>query len=338
MNLVAKALVELGIELDAYVKNTMDDALYQEYEAKVASAEVKNPWFIKKFVLKALDVWSKTLSANAIENWVATMPAQKENKMVAVIGAGNLPLVAFHDCISVLLSGHTLWLKCSSDDEVLLPFILNRLAGKCVELSKKIVLKTEGLQKADALIATGSDNSARYFEYYFRHMPTLLRKNRTSVAVLDESTTDEELKALTNDMFIYFGRGCRSVGKFFVHENFDVQRIFENSQHFSFFKDHNKYANNFDYHRAIYLMNVDKFLENDFFVLKESDAMHAPVSVYFYERFTSIDSVIEKLAEHKDELQVVCGKGFDNALGANQCPSLTDYADGVDVLAFLATI
>jgi hypothetical protein len=338
MNLVAKALVELGIELDAYVKNTMDDALYQEYEAKVAYAEIKNPWFIKKFVIQSLEIWSQSLSSQNIENWLASTPKASEHKTIAVIGAGNLPLVAFHDCISVLISGHTLWLKCSSDDEVLLPFILERLTTKCPGLDNKIELKTQGLQKADALIATGSDNSARYFEYYFRHMPTLLRKNRTSVAILDETTTDEELKMLASDMFVYFGRGCRSVSKLFVHENFDIQRIFENSVDYSYFKDHNKYVNNFDYHRAIYLMNVDKFLENDFFVLKESDGMHAPVSVYFYERFSKIEHVIEKLADHKDQLQVVSGNGFENTIGSNQCPTLCDYADGVDVLAFLAKV
>ncbi len=338
MNLVAKALVELGIELDAYVNNTMDDALYQEYESKIAYAEIKNPWFIKKFVIQSLEIWSQSLSEQNIAEWIASVPKNPIPKTIAVIGAGNLPLVAFHDCISVLVSGHSLWLKCSSDDEVLLPFILKRLIAHCPELVNKFELKTQELQKADALIATGSDNSARYFEYYFRHIPTLLRKNRSSVAILDETTSDEELKMLANDMFVYFGRGCRSVSKLFVHENFNIQRIFENSVDFNYFKDHNKYANNFDYHRAIYLMNVDKFLENDFFVLKESDGMHAPVSVYFYERYSNIDSVIEKLADHKDQLQVVCGKGFENPLGSNQCPTLNDYADGVDTLAFLAKV
>lgn len=338
MNLVAKALVELGNELDAYVNNTMDNALYQEYEAKVAQAEVKNPWFIKKFIFQALEVWSQTLTPLAVEAWTSSVSNSDSGKTIAVIGAGNLPLVAFHDCISVLVSGHKLWLKCSTDDEVLLPFVLERLVAQAPELNKQIELKSQDLQKADALIATGSDNSARYFEYYFRHMPTLLRKNRSSVAVLDENTSDEELQMLAHDMFVYFGRGCRSVSKLFVHDNFDIQRIFENSVEYNYFKDHNKYANNFDYHRAIYLMNVDKFLENDFFVLKESDGMHAPVSVYFYERYSNIDVVIEKLADHKDQLQVVCGKGFENSIGSNQCPSLTDYADGVDVLQFLAEL
>ena len=339
MNLVAKALVELGFELEAYVNNTMDNALFQEYEAKVASAEVKNPWFVKKFILQALEVWARTLSASNIEEWTRSISDKNlSEKNIAVIGAGNLPLVAFHDCISVLVSGHNLWLKCSSDDEVLLPFVLNRLVAHAPHLSQKFLLKSQELQKADGLIATGSDNSARYFEYYFRHIPTLLRKNRSSVAVLDAATTDEELRALADDMFVYFGRGCRSVSKLFVHQDFDIQRIFECSQHYSYFKDHNKYANNFDYHRAIYLMNVDAFLENDFFVLKESEAMHAPVSVYFYERFENINTVIEKIANFKQELQVVSGKGFNNPLGLNQCPSLTDYADGVDVLEFLSKL
>lgn len=338
MNLVAKALVELGIELDAYVNNTMDDALYQQYEAKIRMAEVKNPWFIKKFVLQSIVVWSQTLSEAEISKWITSIPGNKKMKTIAVIGAGNIPLVALHDCLSVLVCGNALWLKCSSDDEELLPFILDRLAAHCDGLNEKIVLKTQGLHKADALIATGSDNSARYFEFYFKHMPTLLRKNRSSVAVLDDTTTDEELKKLASDMFGYFGRGCRSVSKLFVPENFNIQRIFENSTDFSFFKDHNKYANNFDYHRAIYLMNVDKFLENDFFVIKESDSMHAPVAVYFYERYKSMESVIDKLAEHKDALQVVSGPGFETSIGANQCPSLTDYADGVDTLSFLATV
>lgn len=338
MNLVANALIELGKELKAYSNNMLDDRLSLEYDEVLAKSEIKNPWFIKTFILQALDVWSDALSEKGVNEWLNNYTLNENIKNISVIGAGNIPLVAFHDCISVLASGHNLWLKCSTDDEVLLPFMLKRLTAFEKSLEQRVELKTRGLQNADALIATGSNNSSRYFEYYFRHMPKILRKNRSSVAVIPEDVTDETLQLLADDMFSYFGKGCRSVGKLFVHENFNIQRIFENSVKYSEFKNHNKYVNNFDYHRAIYLMNQDKFLENDFFAIKESENMHAPVGVYFYERFTDLNKVKEKIDAHSEELQVVSGLDATTAIGCNQLTTLLDYADGVDTMEFLQGI
>lgn len=335
MNLVANALIELGKELKAYTNNLLDDRLSLEYDEVIARAEINNPWFIKTFVLQALGVWADALTENGVDKWLKSYPQGKTAKNISVIGAGNIPLVAFHDCISVLASGHNLWLKCSTDDEILLPFIINRLLSFEKSLENSLELKTQGLQKADALIATGSNNSARYFEYYFRHMPMILRKNRSSVAVITDEVSNETLESLADDMFSYFGKGCRSVGKLFVPENFNIQRVFENSVKYSYFKNHNKYVNNFDYHRAIYLMNQDKFLENDFFVIRESDKMHAPVGVCFYERYSDLDKVKEKVNALSDELQVISGLDESAAIGCNQMTTLLDYADGVDTMEFL---
>lgn len=338
---LVSALVKFGSELGSVVNETADNELIEKYLEQFNIAKARNNWFDTDFLKEALFSWSEMLQESNLTSWLNAYDLQNiETKKVGVIGAGNLPLVALHDCLCVLISGHKLVLKPSADDESFLTFILKRLINHVPVWHENIEFKPERLNNIEALIATGSDNAAKQFDYYFKHIPRIVRKNRTSIAILNGDERDEDLLGLCKDMFTYFGRGCRSISKILVPEGFEVQRIFENSVGFNFLKDNTKYANNFDYHRAIYLMNRDKFLENDFFILREeNDKLHAPVSVYFYQYYSSNDEVDNLLMDLKDELQVVVdNRGGKSVFGENQNPKIDDYADKVDTLEFLSKL
>lgn len=338
---LVSALVKFGNELGSVVNETADNELIEKYLEQFNIAKARNNWFDADFLKEALFSWSAMLQESNLISWLNEYELENKNaKKVGVIGAGNLPLVALHDCLCVLISGNILVLKASADDETFLTFILNRLIKFIPEWQGKIEFKPERLNNIEALIATGSDNAAKQFEYYFKHIPRIVRKNRTSVAILNGNETDTDLVGLCKDMFTYFGRGCRSISKILVPQGFEIQRVFENSVGFNFLKDNTKYANNFDYHRAIYLMNRDKFLENDFFILREeNDKLHAPVSVYFYQYYSSNDEVDNLLMDLKDELQVVVdNRGGGSVFGENQNPKIDDYADKIDTLKFLSEL
>lgn len=338
---LVSALVKFGNELGSVVNETADNELIEKYLEQFNIAKARNNWFDADFLKEALFSWSAMLQESNLISWLNEYELKnKKAKKVGVIGAGNLPLVALHDCLCVLISGNILVLKASADDETFLTFILNRLIKLIPEWQGKIEFKPERLNNIEALIATGSDNAAKQFEYYFKHIPRIVRKNRTSVAILNGNETDTDLVGLCKDMFTYFGRGCRSISKILVPQGFEIQRVFENSVGYNFLKDNTKYANNFDYHRAIYLMNRDKFLENDFFILREeNDKLHAPVSVYFYQYYSSNDEVDNLLMDLKDELQVVIdNRGGESVFGESQTPKIDDYADKIDTLKFLSEL
>ena len=257
-------------------------------------------------------------------------------------------MVGWHDVLSVLIAGHHAVVKCSSEDKVLIPAairVLEETVG--VEFDGRLAFVQGTLQDVDAVIATGSANTNRYFEYYFRDLPKILRSQRTSVAVLDGSETHSELQALGSDVFRYYGLGCRSVTKLMLPRGFDLDRLFGAWVDWGFVAQNNKYANNYDYHKAVWLLNQEQLLENGFLLMKEDEGWMSPVGTLFYEWYDDLESVSSKLSESAGQLQCVstrlpASELAENvpcvSLGQTQNPSPWDYADGVDTLNFLLAL
>lgn len=314
------------------------EAFYERGVMLIEQAAISNAWFTPESVVSAFEAWGLSLRKASLDKWLAAYESlETEPKVVGVIMAGNIPMVGLHDALCVLISGHKLKAKLSSKDLPLMQLSLDVLAALSKEWKEKIV-RTDSLKEIDVLIATGTDNSARYFEYYFRDQKKLIRKNRTSVAVLEGDESDEELAALAEDVFTYFGLGCRNVTKLYLPKGFDLDRLFNAFFKFKELINHNKYANNYDYNKAVYLLNKHELIENGFLLLKEEEALHSPVGVLFYEYYTSLEEVKQKLQVQKDQIQcVVSKKELNNNVpfGKAQRPDLWNYADNIDTLAFL---
>lgn len=303
-----------------------------------------NEWFTVESVEFAIQGWISVLKKENIEKWLSNYSVSDKNnqKKIGVITAGNIPLVGFHDLLCVLISGNELVLKISSKDEKLMKLIIRILIYRNPEFEKLIHLENERLNKFDAIIATGSDNTAKYFEYYFGKYPHIIRKNRNSIAVLDGNETAEELKGLASDIMIYFGLGCRNVSKVFLPKGYDIQKIFKPLYKYKHYNDHNKFANNYTYNKSIYLMNQVPFLENGFIIIKEDSGMSSPISVIYIEYYSDIKKVQERLYLDRNNIQCIVSNisGIDDKVGFGkaQLPELWDYADNVDTMKFLAEL
>ena len=255
--------------------------------------------------------------------------------------AGNIPLVGFHDFLSVLISGHSVLVKQSSNDKNLLPFLAKYLEYIEPELKGKITFTEQKLDNFDAVIATGSNNTARYFEYYFKDKPSIIRKNRNSVAVITGNESEQDFENLSEDVFRYFGLGCRSVSKLFVPKGYDFDTFFKGMYNQQEIINNAKYANNYDYNKAVYLMSEFDILENGFLMIKEDESYASPIASVFYEYYENTDDLKIKLWEEREKIQCVVAKGFienEIAFGQTQHPQLWDYADGVNTLEFLSKI
>jgi hypothetical protein len=296
-----------------------------------------NGWFTKENVRKALLNLAEQLTEENLASWTAEYAFSQNPKRIGIIMAGNIPLVGFHDFLCVLCSGNKADCKLSSNDKTLLPALATHLIEFCPSLKDRIEFSGGKIGEMDGVIATGSDNSIKYFEQYFGKYPHIFRKNRTSVAVLDGTETKEDLNLLGEDIFSYFGLGCRNVSHLFVPESFELSRFFEAVVPYGDIIHNNKYGNNYDYHRAVYLMNQIPLLDNNFVLLRESEDLFSPLAIIHFERYDKIDSVKEKLSENEESIQVVVGNGFA-PFGSSQLPTLTDYADGVDLMKWLACI
>jgi len=249
--------------------------------------------------------------------------------------AGNIPLVGFHDFLCVFISGHKALIKPSSKDQVLIKHLIDKL-GDWDEETKSLVSFSDMLKGCDAYIATGSNNSSRYFDYYFGKYPNIIRRNRTSVAILTGEETKEELGKLADDVYQYFGLGCRNVTKIYVPKDYDFIPLLESFKKYNYLADHFKYKNNYDYNLALHLLNKKYYMTNDSILLIEEPAIFSPISQLNYEFYSDNDDLAEKSAPVQD-LQCVVGKGFI-AFGQAQSPAITDYADGIDTLAFLSEL
>jgi hypothetical protein len=303
-----------------------------------------NPWFTPQSVQHAITAAGNSLTEDNLEHWLARYTlVEHQPKTVGLILAGNLPLVGFHDVLCVLISGHKALIKASSQDARLIKYILQLLSQIEPGLAEhyRFVERLEGF---DAIIATGSNNTSRYFEYYFGKVPNIIRKNRNSVALLTGQETTGQLHELGRDIFDYYGLGCRNVSKLLVPKGYDFVPFFEAIEDFHTIRQHHKYHNNYDYNKAIYLVNRDKHLDNGFLLVKEDTRLASPLAVIFYEEYTNLEQVQQSLNEQSDQIQcIVTGIPIpvDNqvvSFGQSQQPALWDYADGIDTLQFLLSL
>jgi hypothetical protein len=329
---LGKALREVAGQQDYSVS---PDVQFRLAENMMHSTHI-NPWFTEDNIRFAFRAWSDLLQEENILSWLEKYPEPASvRKKIGLITAGNIPLVGLHDIICVLAAGHTALVKPSSEDP-LLPVMIDLLeviSGN----EARFVIRKEMLKDADAYIATGSNNSARYFDYYFGKYPHIIRKNRNSVAILTGEESLEELRGLADDILCYFGLGCRSVSKIYIPEKYDFQPLFGALKDYGEIIQHNRYANNYDYHRTIYLMNKIPLWENGFLLLKEDENIASPVSVLFYSYYEDEKKLRSELGQNSDALQCLVSKK-DIPFGKTQYPALEDYADDIDTMVFLTQL
>ncbi len=319
-----------------------NDLFFDNFEQLIQLSQSHNGWYTPEQVYFSIQSWAKALTAENLNQWTSSYDFTiTESKTIALILAGNIPLVGFHDFISVLISGHNVLVKTSSDDQHLLPFLAQYLIAIEPELASKITFIDGKLENFDAVIATGSNNTARYFEYYFKDKPSIIRKNRNSIAVLNGKETKEQLIALGEDIFRYFGLGCRNVSKIFVPKGYSFDAFFEAIFEYQDVIHYEKYANNYDYNKAVFLMSNYKLLDNGFLTLKEDSSHASPISSVFYEYYDELADVEKRIATESDKIQcVVSANLVKNSIpfGQTQRPQLWDYADNVDTISFSLTI
>ena len=345
------AFVELGNFLRQFsiqgntknpnVKN--NDAFYEKFIDLIDLSQSHNGWFTPEQVYFAIKSWADALTEQNLTNWLSNYSIpNNEPKNVGLILAGNIPLVGFHDFLCVILSGNKALIKTSSNDQKLLPFLIDYLISVDADFSKHIEFVDGKLENFDAVIATGSNNTARYFEYYFKNKPAIIRKNRNSVAVLTGKETKEELILLGEDIFRYFGLGCRNVSKLFVPKNYSFDLFFEAMFEYKDVIHYEKYANNYDYNKAVFLMSNYKLLDNGFLTLKEDTQQYAsPISSIFYQQYDSLAQLQQQLTQDTPLLQCIVSNGCipdSIGFGQTQKPNLWDYADGIDTLTFLTKL
>jgi len=310
-----------------------------EMAQQLQLAKVNNGWFTEDNLRFACKGWSTALSEENIRQWLSAYTVKtKDPKIVAIVMAGNIPLVGFHDFISVLISGNKVLAKLSSNDKYLLPYLAKQLVSIEPGFEDHISFTEGKLENFDAVIATGSNNTARYFEYYFGKYPNIIRKNRNSVAVLNGAETSEQLESLADDIFRYFGLGCRNVSKIYIPKDYDFDSFFNAMFSWKHVINDHKYINNYDYNKAVYLMSLFNILDNEFLLLKEDKGFSSPISVVFYEYYDSLKNLANHFLENKENIQcVIAEQGLNKAIpfGKAQTPNLWDYADGIDTLEFL---
>ncbi len=337
-----RAFVKCGLFISRHFNSNWDEkekGLHEGLDQLIQSALIYNGWFIKEFVQEALNNIASMLDERSINDFTKNIPEPKQQRTVALIMAGNIPMVGFHDLMCVLLSGHKALLKLSSDDNVLMPFFIKLLDHYESGIGENIKFSPAKLVDFDAVIATGSNNTATHFQYYFGKYPNIIRKNRTSVAIITGKETPEDLKNLGRDIFLYFGLGCRNVSKLLVPKGFVFDPVFEAVFDYKFAVDNKKYGNNYDYNRAIYLLNLDKFLDNNFLIIKEDKGLFSPVSVLYYQEYESETEIKQYLSDNKENIQCIVGNGPGYVpFGYSQQPVITEYADGVNTLDFLVNL
>lgn len=352
-----EAFVQLGEIINAYLGNTAEENdlntdqkadFYEKMNQTIEQAYYQNGWFTKENVLKSLSEIASLLSKQELENWLTTykekLNISRSPKNIGIIMAGNIPMVSFHDLLCVLISGNKAIVRLSSQDKILTPLLTDILSSIAPQF-RNFIFYTEAPFKSisiDAIIATGSNNSARYFEHYFSKYPHIIRKNRNSVAILDGSESESELYNLGSDIFTYFGLGCRNVSKLYIPEGYQFDSFFRAIYDFNPIINNKKYSNNYDYNKTIYLLNNEKILDNGFLILKQDTSFTSPVGVLFYEYYSDKTMLENQLLANKEQLQCVVAKNINHPASVNfgqtQMPKLSDYADGIDTLNFLLNL
>lgn len=325
------ALIKLGRELKGISEESLQQWAREMYN--------KNKWFTEENITSAVQGIAFLLSEDELNKWEDKYKREiKSPKNIGIVMAGNLPAVGFHDLLAVLWTGHKAHVKLSSQDDVLVKKLTQILLDIEPRFNEMIFFPDK-ITGMDAVIATGSDNTSRYFEYYFAKIPHIIRKNRTSVGVLNGEEDITAYEKLSDDIFKYFGMGCRNVSKIFVPEGWKYEFFFQGTEKYKDIIHHNKYLNNYEYQKSIFLINKVPHLDNGYLLLKEDQALVSPISVLFYEYYKDVNQIKLKLNEQKEKIQVVLsnGKWFDNSLdfGTSQNPGICDYPDGVDIVEFL---
>lgn len=325
--------IELLSALGKYLLSDDDDL-----KTAKEKAFLHNKWFTPEFTdLATRQIAEKFLEKSLLENWISAYAIQPgpSAQTIGIVMAGNIPLVGFHDLLCVFISGHKARIKASSKDDVL----IRHLAGKLIswnESTRGSIQFEEMLKGCDAYIATGSNNSSRYFQQYFGKFPHIIRRNRTSAAVLTGNESQQDLEKLADDVYTYFGRGCRNVSKIYVPENYDFVPLLRSFDKYNYFQDHNQYKNNYDYNLALHILNHKFYMSNESIILFEHESLFSPISQLHYEFYTDKNDLTAKLKTHED---LQCLVGHDGlSFGLAQFPSLTDYADAVDTIRFLQNL
>ena len=348
--MILKEKIKILSKLGEILDNLADDKDWPGFEIGLNKSEylalaelinkvhIYNGWFTKKSVQTAFKGIATWLTEESLTNWLKDYKVKENNpKNVAIIMAGNIPLVGFHDFLAVFLSGNKAMIKLSSSDKQLFEALFHNLCLIDERMKEWVTISDGPIKNFDAVIATGSDNSSNYFESYFSKHPHIIRKNRTSVAVIDGSETKEELKELGKDIFTFFGLGCRNVSQLWIPMDFEINRFFEAIYEFNPVINHNKYANNYDYNKAVYLMNKADLLDNGFLLLKEDFSLNSPLGMLHYVRYQDSIDAEHYLNDNQDKIQAIVGKNYI-PFGRSQQPKLDDYADGVDTMQFLINL
>jgi len=323
--------IEILVQLGEYLSTEE-----MEWQMAREKATRENGWFVPEFINLAItNIKEQFLSQGTLTRFADQYPGiadQTKDKRLGIVMAGNIPLVGFHDFLCGFLSGYQLLLKPSSKDEVLIKHLVQVLKTWHPDL-ENLILFADQLKGCDAYIATGSNNSGRYFEYYFRNYPSIIRKNRTSVAVLTGNETEQQLASLADDMMLYFGLGCRNVSKIYVPEGYDFQRLLAALKPYKWMADHNKYRNNYDYNLALHILNNKYYMTDGTLLLIENESLFSPIAQVHYE-FYQENPIPRLRTNHSEEIQCISGEG-GIPLGQVQAPAISDFADGIDTMTFL---
>lgn len=338
MNL--KERIEAFAGLGEVIRNGLpgiDNNISYRLNHLINNQHTNNDWFTPENVRMALSAIADVLTCDNLTKWTNAYPALNEKRKpfnIGIIMAGNIPLVGFHDFLSVLITGNNIIAKVSSKDPELIFFVSEILCGINPEFKERIKFTQGTLTGFDGIIATGSDNSSRYFEYYFKKYPNIIRKNRNSIAIIGGNETETEFQGLGKDIFSYFGLGCRNVSKILVPEGYDFSVMVRNWEAYSGVINHNRYANNYDFTKAVYLVNKEKFIDTGYLLLKENDGLSSPVATVYYEYYDSPDTVLKIIDSLREKIQCITGENWI-PFGQAQLPALWDYADGTDTIEFI---
>jgi len=330
------AFATLGKKLRELINSGNDNILSDIINCQ----HLKNAWFTSENVRFAISSIAESLTEEAIEKWLSKYPELSnvtKPVTIGVIMAGNIPLVGFHDFMCTLITGNKIIAKTSSKDSDLIVYIAKMLCEINNDFNKLIDFTQNSLTGFDAVIATGSNNTSRYFEYYFGKYPNIIRKNRNSIAVIDGNESEYELKELGHDVFSYFGLGCRNVSKIYIPTGYKLNNLVDNWNSYANVINNNKYANNYDFYKAVYLVNRDKFIDIGYLLLKEENTISSPVSVLYYEYYDSKTELKTNIEKHKNSIQCIVSKNHVS-FGKSQNPNLWDYSDGIDTIEFILKI
>ena len=332
--------VKLGRFFSDYINNNLESLERNKFDKAINESILHNSFFSKKNILKSLLSWSNVLTKKSIDDFLSNylIKNKKREKKIAIIMAGNIPLVGFHDFFCVIISGNFAVIKLSSKDSHLFKFILSFLVKENPDFDTKFDVVESKLEIFDGVIASGNNISTNQFELYFKKYPKIIRRNRHSIAILNGNETKKEIELLANDIFYYYGLGCRNVSKIFIPNNYNLDILFKSFVLWNEVINKNSYSNNYNYYRAIYLLNKEVFFDNGFVLLKESEKIGSPVGTIYFEYYKSENQIKEMIKKNNQKIQcIVSNNNYPKTIkfGETQMPNLNDFADDIDTFNFL---